>query len=186
MNDHTPICPICDEGRLEPITYTGEITHSGKVLDVADLECWQCPQCGADPVFPDQARRNHRRFQDARREADGLLVGAEIEQLRDRLDLTQHDAAVVFGGGQNAFSKYERGEVIQSQAMDRLLRLAAASTRNFQLLKQWSGLDPMPAETNERKTSHRTKVVQFRQPAPARDQYKKGSETDWHTEREQA
>jgi len=37
--------------------------------------------------------------------------------------LTQKDASSLFGGGANAFSKYERGDVIQSDAMDRLMRL---------------------------------------------------------------
>lgn len=182
MNEIAPICPICEEGHLESATYTGVLDHSGKALEIVGLECWQCPSCGADPVFPDQARRNHRRYQDARRQADGLLAGSEIEAVRKRLGLTQHQAAVVFGGGQNAFSKYERGEVIQSQAMDRLLRLAANSERNFELLKHWAGLGCLTEKDNSHITTMRTKVVPFRPAASARNQYKKGAETDWHTE----
>jgi len=40
------------------------------------------------------------------------------------LGLTQHAASSIFGGGLNAFSKYERGEVIQSKAMDKLIRVS--------------------------------------------------------------
>jgi hypothetical protein len=47
------------------------------------------------------------------------------------LDLTQANAAEIFGGGQNAFSKYERGEVVQSLAMDRILRFFAAAPDCF-------------------------------------------------------
>lgn len=72
-----------------------------------------------------QVRRNHARVVDARRRADGLLTGREIRALRKSLGLSQKDASEVFGGGTNAFSKYERGEVVQSVAMDRLLRLVA-------------------------------------------------------------
>jgi HTH-type transcriptional regulator/antitoxin MqsA len=72
MNNHAPICPICEEGYLEPASYTGEITHHGQTLKVADLECWHCVKCGADPVFPNQARRNYARYQAARNLADGL------------------------------------------------------------------------------------------------------------------
>lgn len=42
---------------------------------------------------------------------------------RRTLGLSQEEAARLFGGGRNAFSKYERGEVAQSVAMDRLIRL---------------------------------------------------------------
>lgn len=182
MNELAPICPICEEGHLESATYTGELDHSGNTLKIDGLECWQCPSCGADPVFPDQVRRNHRRYQDARRQADGLLVGSEIESVRKRLGLTQHQAAMVFGGGQNAFSKYERGEVIQSQAMDRLLRLAIDSERNFELLKRWAGVDCLAGHDNSRTTTMRTKVIPFRTATSARDQYEKGAETGWHKE----
>jgi HTH-type transcriptional regulator/antitoxin MqsA len=40
------------------------------------------------------------------------------------LNLTKKEAAIMFCGGTNAFSKYERGEVIQSKAMGKLMRLA--------------------------------------------------------------
>jgi len=62
----------------------------------------------------------------AKRRADGLLSPEEIRHAREALGLTQHKAAEVFGGGRNAFSKYERGEVAQSVAMDRLIRLCLA------------------------------------------------------------
>ena len=35
----------------------------------------------------------------------------------------QKQITSVFGGGLNAFSKYERGEIIQSEAMDKLIRV---------------------------------------------------------------
>jgi HTH-type transcriptional regulator/antitoxin MqsA len=111
---------------LRPSTYVAEIDHGEQRLRVSDLECYECADCGADPVFPDQARRNHRRYQDARRRADGLLTGEEIVRIREKLGLTQRQAAALFGGGTNAFSKYERGDVTQSVAMDRLMRMVDA------------------------------------------------------------
>ena len=141
MNEKTPICPICEQSHLEAATHTGNLDHSGQTLEVPGLEFWQCSSCGADPVYPDQARRNHRRFQDARRKADGLLTGAEIASIRRRHGLTQSEAAKIFGGGTNAFSKYERGDVIQSVAMDRLLRLASADAAALRRLQQLAGVE---------------------------------------------
>ncbi|MBK1720978.1 type II toxin-antitoxin system MqsA family antitoxin [Thiocystis violacea] len=123
MNDKQPICPLCETGELSPITYEDTFQHHGADLVVSELEGYECPLCGADPIFEDQIRRNHRRIMDAKRRADGLLTSDEIRALRERLKLTQKDAAEFFGGGANAFSKYERGDVAQSVAMDRLLRL---------------------------------------------------------------
>jgi HTH-type transcriptional regulator/antitoxin MqsA len=40
----------------------------------------------------------------------------------------------VFGGGRNAFSKYERGEVSQSVAMDKLIRVCLKHRDVFQEL----------------------------------------------------
>jgi HTH-type transcriptional regulator / antitoxin MqsA len=125
MADQYPLCPMCEAGELEMITYCDTFQHHGSELVVSGLEGYQCPTCGSDPVFEDQIRRNHSRIVDARRRVDGLLTGTEIRALRERLHLTQKDASERFGGGANAFSKYERGDVVQSVAMDRLLRLVA-------------------------------------------------------------
>lgn len=57
---------------------------------------------------------------------DGLLTGAQIRTLRESLGLTQAQAARIFGGGPVAFSKYEHDDVTQSDAMDKLLRVANA------------------------------------------------------------
>ncbi len=46
--------------------------------------------------------------------------------LRHQLELTQKAANEVFGGGPVAFSKYEADDVIQSESMDKLLRLISA------------------------------------------------------------
>jgi len=95
---------------------------------VDDLEYSLCNKCGADPVLVEQAKRNQVRFSDAKREIDGLLSSADIRKARRYLGLTQHAASSVFGGGLNAFSKYERGEVIQSKAMDKLIRVSCRSS----------------------------------------------------------
>lgn len=123
MSNSKLICPLCEWGVLTARTYSDTFQHHGLDLTVDGLEGYLCAACGADPIFEDQIRRNHLRVIDARRRADGLLTGAEIRALREHLGLTQKEASEVFGGGANAFSKYERGEVVQSVPMDRLLRL---------------------------------------------------------------
>lgn len=118
------LCPQCEKGHLAASTWADDFRHGDRAVHVDGLECYVCDQCGADPVFTDQIRRNQLKIADAKRRADGLLTGAEVRHAREHLGLTQQEAASLFGGGTNAFSKYERGDVLQSTAMDRLLRAA--------------------------------------------------------------
>lgn len=119
------LCPVCEEGQLSLHRSSRILTYRGQPLRVDDLEHSECALCGADPVLQDQIKRNHRKVVDAKRRMDGLLTGDEVRAVRERLGLSQKAAAVAFGGGTNAFSKYERGDVNQSVAMDRLMRLVA-------------------------------------------------------------
>lgn len=116
-------CADCGASELQFLTEAETFNYKGQLLTV-DVDYSVCAQCGAEAILPEQIKRNDYRVRDAWRKADGLLSGAEISTLRKKLGLTQQEAAKVFGGGVNAFSKYERGEVIQSEAMDKLMRLA--------------------------------------------------------------
>ncbi|HFV4041962.1 TPA: type II toxin-antitoxin system MqsA family antitoxin, partial [Escherichia coli] len=53
--------------------------------------------------------------------------------------ITQQKASSIFGGGPKAFSKYESDDVIQSEAMDKLMRLAAEVPDAFKRLRELSG-----------------------------------------------
>jgi putative zinc finger/helix-turn-helix YgiT family protein len=117
------ICADCGANALQAFTEIEQFNYKGHTLS-AEVEYSVCSQCGAEVILPDQIRRNDCRVRDAWRKADGLLTGEEIVALRAQLGLTQQQAAQYFGGGTNAFSKYERGEVVQSAAMDKLMRLA--------------------------------------------------------------
>lgn len=133
------ICPICETGTLSKQEHTGEIQYHNQAVQVPDLEYSQCSNCGADPVLADQAKRNQVRFSDAKKAIDGLLSSSEIRKARRYLGLTQHAASSVFGGGLNAFSKYERGEVIQSKAMDRLIRVTCRYSEAWNYLNSIEG-----------------------------------------------
>jgi len=61
-----PSCPICEVSNLVPSKYAAEIEFSESILEVSNLECYLCPFCGADSVFPEQARRNHVKYEAAK------------------------------------------------------------------------------------------------------------------------
>ncbi len=119
----TTSCPLCSQSAEEK-EWQKEIEHNGQELLVTGLRHFVCQGCGTTFANNEQSRINRRAVAYARNETDGLLPGSEIRALRERWNLTQRDAARIFGGGLNAFSKYENGEVVQSDPMDKLLRLA--------------------------------------------------------------
>ena len=140
MSISNNVCPVCEEGRLTVESYDGEIKHNGAALAVHGLERCRCDVCGADPVLTEQIRRNQIRIADARRVHDGLLTCEEIREARELVGISQAEAAKIFGGGTNAFSKYERGEVEQSVAMDRLIRIARDLPEAAQFLAAYAGV----------------------------------------------
>lgn len=57
--EHSAIsCSECKDGKLIPDTYDLTITYDGTDVQVKDLECYRCTRCGADPVYPNQIKRN--------------------------------------------------------------------------------------------------------------------------------
>ena len=170
MNSTVEICPMCDEGTLSTATHALDVNHRGQTIRVGGLAHSVCSECGADPVLPDQARRNHAIISDARRANDDLLTGAQIRAIRAKLSLSQARASELFGGGANAFSKYERGEVAQSVPMDRLLRLANA----FPLVLEFLTAMQEPHEAAVRE--HRNEFWISRQRVTGGDELRKMTE----------
>lgn len=126
------ICPICGQGELETKFYGREMQHKGVNLIVENLQFDCCHECGAELTSPEQMNHNSQIIRTAfinerervKREQN-LLTGVEIRQIRERLKITQKQAANIFGGGPNAFAKYEAEDVVQSVGMDKLIRLAS-------------------------------------------------------------
>lgn len=133
-------CGFCGKDELQSVTETEHFQYRDKSLEVDGYSYSVCAACGEEVVTPDQMKINQRLVADAKRRADGFLASAEIRQLRDRLALSQADAGKVFGGGPNAFYKYENGEVMQSQAVDRLMVLARDDFNTYQRLRALAGL----------------------------------------------
>lgn len=125
------VCPICEAGSLSLSSYVDHFNHRSSSVEVKDLIGWVCGACGERTIDSAQIKSNQKKIAIAKREfADlsrprELLASTQIRALRVSLGFTQSEASRVFRGGRNAFSKYERGETIQSEPMDLLLRLAA-------------------------------------------------------------
>jgi HTH-type transcriptional regulator/antitoxin MqsA len=137
MNTKKDVCPLCEEGHLEPRHRSEKIKLSTGNHVHIDFQYSICDVCESEITTPKQAKENQSHVRDAQRAAEGLLTSLEIKQIRARLGLSQSDASLLFGGGTNAFSKYERGEVIQSKSMDRLIRVTSEDPAVLQKLKDY-------------------------------------------------
>ena len=117
-------CPNCGAAELVrdtrdiPYTYKGETTvFAGVVGD------W-CPAC-SEGVFDAAASRaisaDMKAF--AKQVNAAIVDPAFISAVRKKLRLDQQEAAEIFGGGVNAFSRYENGKTRPPLALVKLFKV---------------------------------------------------------------
>ena len=117
-------CPICGAAELVhdtrdiPHTYKGEVTTLHAVT--ADF----CPACGESVLDAKESRRVSQLMREFRQQINAAIVDPQfVATVRKKLDLDQRQAAQIFGGGVNAFSRYENGKTKPPLALVKLLRV---------------------------------------------------------------
>ena len=117
-------CLNCDD-RKGLARFDGEaftVEYAGQKVKVEGLSGWRCGACGEVEFDADSARR-YAAAGDALVLRERQRQSKEIRRIRRKLGLSQVAAARLTGGGHNAFSRYERGEVAPLPAVITLLRL---------------------------------------------------------------
>jgi HTH-type transcriptional regulator / antitoxin MqsA len=117
-------CPVCGAANLIrdtrdiPYTYKGETTHIAAVT--GDF----CPACAESILDMPESRRVMREMQAFSQQVNAAYVDPEyIVSVRKKLKLDQREAADIFGGGVNAFSRYETGKTKPPTALVKLFKL---------------------------------------------------------------
>lgn len=116
-------CDVCGEGTFHIIQQEKTVEYKGHKKNIS-LNFDECDVCGADSGETDYLRDHKRAVNAFKKEVDGLLSATDVKTIREKLDITQKKAGKLFGGGPVAFSKYENDDVIQSEPMDKLLKVA--------------------------------------------------------------
>jgi HTH-type transcriptional regulator/antitoxin MqsA len=116
-------CKIC-KSKDVVVAQTDEVISYKCVTLNVPMAYSICLNCNREFITVEQILQNDKAIRDAKKAHDGLFTSVEIAKARKQLGLTQEQASLVFGGGRNAFSKYERCEVSQSVAMDKLIKQA--------------------------------------------------------------
>jgi HTH-type transcriptional regulator / antitoxin MqsA len=117
-------CPICGNAELVhdirdiPYTYKGETTVIPAVT--GDF----CPVCGEVVLTMAESTRVSALMLEFNKQVNASIVNPEfIANVRKKLHLDQREAAEIFGGGINAFSRYENGKTKPPLALVKLFRL---------------------------------------------------------------
>jgi len=119
----TRTCMHCETGKMALDWRTVMARLDGLTQEVSDVCGCFCDQCG-EVEFADSG--SAARYAAA---MDDLVIERrrqrvkEVRRIRTRLKLPQKAAAEVFGGGVNAFSRYERWEVDPPRAVVKFLRV---------------------------------------------------------------
>ncbi|GAM11341.1 antitoxin MqsA [Geobacter sp. OR-1] len=129
------LCPVCGSGVLVSKQVTETFEYKGQFLDVPNYTVWDCPTCEESLVASKDSKATGRRLRDFYRKVDGLLTSLEIKEIRLRLGLNQNAASELLGGGAKSFARYENCEVIQSEAMDNLLRVLDVEPRLLKVIE---------------------------------------------------
>lgn len=117
-------CPVCGAAELvhdtrdQPYTYKGETT----VLSAVSGDF--CTACGESILDSDESRRAMDMMLEFHKQVNAAIVApAYITEMRKKLHLDQREAAEIFGGGVNAFSRYETGKTKPPLSLVKLLKV---------------------------------------------------------------
>lgn len=116
-------CPECGhemsiQTKDIPYTYKGESTL------VKDVEGKYCPNCQEFILSGDETQRvSDTLIAFNKRINSAIIDPCFVSNVRKKLKLSQKEANKLFGGGPNAFSRYETGKALPPQSLIQLLLL---------------------------------------------------------------
>ncbi len=117
-------CPACGMAELVndirdlPYTYKNESTI------IPDVEGDFCSACGEVVLGGNESARVSAAMLDFNKQVNAAIVDPNfIVKIRKKLALDQQEASRLFGGGINAFSRYETGKTKPPLALVRLFQL---------------------------------------------------------------
>lgn len=117
-------CPVCGAAELIHDTRDQPYTYKGETTLIAAVTGDFCPACAESILDAEESERVMREMQIFSKQVNAAYVDpAYITKIRKKLDLDQREAAEIFGGGVNAFSRYENGKTKPPLALVKLLKV---------------------------------------------------------------
>ena len=117
-------CVSCGAAELVHETRDLAFVYKGETTTVPAVTGDFCPACGEAVLDREQGDRYASLIGRFQRQVNATLVDPDyIVRVRRKLKLDQRQAAEIFGGGVNAFSRYETGKTKPPLALVKLLRV---------------------------------------------------------------
>ena len=117
-------CPDCGAAELVPDTRDLPYAYKGETTVIPAVTGAFCPACGESVLGAAESERVMQEMRAFTRQVNAASVDpAFIAGVRRKLALDQREAAEIFGGGVNAFSRYENGKTKPPLALVKLLKV---------------------------------------------------------------
>lgn len=117
-------CEICGTGDMAPEIRDLPYTYKGETTVLAHVEGEFCTACDEAILGPQESRRTMNLMLAFNKQVNSAAVDPQfILSVRKKLNLDQRQAGEIFGGGVNAFSRYENGKTKPPLATVKLLKL---------------------------------------------------------------
>jgi HTH-type transcriptional regulator / antitoxin MqsA len=125
-------CPDCMMADLVSDVRDLPYTYKGKSTSIPMVQGDFCPACGETLLDTAESARVSAAMLEFNHQVDALIGFANpsvivdpnfIVRVRKKLALDQQEAGALFGGGVNAFSRYETGKTKPPLALVKLLHL---------------------------------------------------------------
>jgi HTH-type transcriptional regulator/antitoxin MqsA len=117
-------CPSCGAASLIHDTRDIPYTYKTESTTIPKVTGDYCPACGEVVLEREPGDRYSALIGQFQREVNAAFVDPRfIAAVRKKLKLDQREAAEIFGGGVNSFSRYENGKTKPPLSLVKLLKL---------------------------------------------------------------
>ena len=117
-------CPSCGAAKLVRDTRDLPYGYKGEATVIPAVTGEYCPACGEVVLDMAESRRTSAAMLAFNKQVNASIVDPDfIASVRKKLALDQREAAEIFGGGVNAFSRYENGKTKPPLALVKLLKV---------------------------------------------------------------
>ena len=117
-------CPACSEAELVHDTRDMPYTYKGETVSIPEVTGDYCPACGEVVLDLKESDRVSTEMLAFNKQVNASIVDPEfIIHVRKKLSLDQKEAGEIFGGGVNAFSRYENGKTKPPLSLVKLFQL---------------------------------------------------------------
>ncbi|NWL80504.1 antitoxin [Pseudomonas taiwanensis] len=117
-------CPSCAASELVHDTRDMPYTYKNESTTIPTVTGDFCPACGETVLEAAESARVSAAMLEFNKQVNASIVDPSyIASVRKKLALDQREAAEIFGGGVNAFSRYENGKTKPPLALVKLLKI---------------------------------------------------------------